>query len=115
MSQKRAAGDATVTVAHSRTKNLKEITLQADIIVAALGIPEFLTGDMVKDGVTIIDVGITRIEDTTKKNGYRLAGDVHFNSVAPKSAYITPVPGGVGPMTIAMLMKNTLLACERKK
>jgi len=115
MSQKRKAGDATVTVAHSRTKNLKELTLQADIIVAALGIPEFLTGDMVKDGVTIIDVGITRIEDATKKSGYRLAGDVHFESVAPKSDYITPVPGGVGPMTIAMLMKNTLLACERKE
>ncbi len=114
MSQKRKAGDATVTVAHSRTKNLKELTLQADIIVAALGIPEFLTGDMVKDGVTIIDVGITRISDSTKKSGYRLAGDVHFASVAPKSAYITPVPGGVGPMTIAMLMKNTLLACEGK-
>ncbi|SNR39942.1 bifunctional 5,10-methylenetetrahydrofolate dehydrogenase/5,10-methenyltetrahydrofolate cyclohydrolase [Lutibacter flavus] len=114
MSQKRKAGNATVTVAHSRTKNLKELTLQADIIVAALGIPEFLTGDMVKDGVTIIDVGITRISDSTKKSGYRLAGDVHFASVAPKSAFITPVPGGVGPMTIAMLMKNTLLACEGK-
>lgn len=114
MSQKRKAGDATVTVAHSRTKNLKDLTLQADIIVAALGIPEFLTGDMVKDGVTIIDVGITRIEDTTKKAGYRLAGDVHFDSVAPKSSFITPVPGGVGPMTIAMLMKNTLLACKNK-
>lgn len=114
MSQKRPAGDATVTVAHSRTKNLKELTLQADIVVAALGIPEFLTGDMVKDGVTIIDVGITRVDDASKKRGYRLAGDVHFDSVAPKSSFITPVPGGVGPMTIAMLMKNTLLACERK-
>lgn len=114
MSQKRPAGDATVTVAHSRTKNLKELCLQADIIVAALGIPEFLTGDMVKDGVTVIDVGITRVDDATKKRGYRLAGDVHFESVAPKSSFITPVPGGVGPMTIAMLMKNTLLACERK-
>lgn len=101
MSQKRKAGDATVTIAHSRTKNLKELTLQADIIVAALGIPEFLTGDMVKENVTIIDVGITRIEDITKKSGFRLAGDVDFKSVAPKSAYITPVPGGVGPMTIA--------------
>lgn len=114
MSQKRKAGDATVTIAHSRTKNLKEFTLQADIIIAALGIPEFLTGDMVKDGVTIIDVGITRVEDTTKKRGYRLAGDVHFESVSKKASFITPVPGGVGPMTIAMLMKNTLLACERK-
>ncbi len=114
MSQKRKAGDATVTITHSRTKNLKEFTLQADIIVAALGIPEFLTGDMVKDGVTIIDVGITRVEDASKKRGYRLAGDVHFESVSKKAAFITPVPGGVGPMTIAMLLKNTLLACERK-
>jgi len=114
MSQKRPAGDATVTVAHSRTKNLKELTLQADIIIAALGIPEFLTGDMVKEGVTIVDVGITRVDDATKKRGYRLAGDVHFDTVAPKSAFITPVPGGVGPMTIAMLMKNTLLACKNK-
>lgn len=115
MSQKRTAGNATVTVAHSRTKNLKELCLQADIIVAALGIPEFLTGDMVKENVTVIDVGITRVADETKKRGYRLAGDVHFESVSPKCAYITPVPGGVGPMTIAMLMKNTLLACERKR
>ena len=114
MSQKRAAGNATVTVAHSRTKNLKELTLKADIIVAALGIPEFLTGDMVKDDVTIIDVGITRIKDETKKNGYRLAGDVHFESVAKKASFITPVPGGVGPMTIAMLLKNTLLAAKRR-
>ncbi len=114
MSQKRAAGNATVTVAHSRTKDLASITKEADIIVAALGIPEFLTGDMVKDGVTIVDVGITRVPDDTKKRGYRLAGDVHFESVSPKSAFITPVPGGVGPMTIAMLLKNTLLACQRK-
>ncbi len=114
MSQKRPAGNATVTVAHSRTKNLKELCLQADIIVAALGIPEFLTGDMVKDGVTIIDVGITRVDDPSKKRGYRLAGDVHFESVSKKSSFITPVPGGVGPMTIAMLLKNTLLACERR-
>ena len=114
MSQKRTAGDATVTVAHSRTQNLSEITKDADIIVAALGIPEFLTGDMVKDGVTIIDVGITRVEDATKKRGYRLAGDVHFQSVSKKSEFITPVPGGVGPMTIAMLLQNTLLACSRK-
>jgi methylenetetrahydrofolate dehydrogenase (NADP+)/methenyltetrahydrofolate cyclohydrolase len=112
MAQKRTAGNATVTITHSRTKNLKEITLQADIIVAALGIPEFLTGDMVKDGVTVIDVGITRIADETKKSGFRLAGDVHFDSVAKKSSFITPVPGGVGPMTIAMLLKNTLLAAK---
>lgn len=114
MSQKRAAGDATVTVAHSRTANLKELTLKADIIVVALGVAEFLTGDMVKEGVTIIDVGITRLDDATKKSGFRLAGDVHFESVAPKASFITPVPGGVGPMTIAMLLKNTLLAGENK-
>jgi methylenetetrahydrofolate dehydrogenase (NADP+)/methenyltetrahydrofolate cyclohydrolase len=113
MSQKRPAGDATVTIAHSRTKNLEQLTLQADIIVAALGIPEFLTADMVKPGAVIIDVGITRVADETKKRGYRIAGDVHFESVAKKASYITPVPGGVGPMTIAMLLKNTLLACER--
>jgi methylenetetrahydrofolate dehydrogenase (NADP+)/methenyltetrahydrofolate cyclohydrolase len=114
MSQKRKAGDATVTVAHSKTKNLKELTLQADIVVAALGIPEFLTGDMLKDGVTIIDVGITRVPDASKKAGYRLAGDVHFETASKKASFITPVPGGVGPMTIAMLLKNTLLACNRK-
>jgi len=114
LSQKRTAGDATVTLTHSRTKNLKEITQEADIIVAALGIAEFLTGDMVKDGVTIIDVGITRVKDVSKKKGFRLAGDVHFESVSKKASFITPVPGGVGPMTIAMLLKNTLLACSRK-
>lgn len=115
MSQKRKAGNATVTVAHSRTSNLKEITKQADIIIAALGIPEFLTGDMVKDDVTVVDVGITRVPDDTKKRGYRLAGDVHFESVSTKAKYITPVPGGVGPMTRAMLLKNTLLACKQNK
>ena len=114
LSQKRKVGNATVTVAHSRTKNLTELTQSADIIVAALGKPEFLTGDMVKEGVTIIDVGITRVKDETKKRGYRLAGDVHFDSVSKKAAFITPVPGGVGPMTIAMLLKNTLLSCERR-
>lgn len=113
MSQKRKAGDATVTVVHSRTKNLAEITRNADIIVAAIGISEYLTGDMVKDGVVVIDVGITRVPDETKKAGYRLAGDVDFESVSPKASFITPVPGGVGPMTIAMLLKNTLLARER--
>jgi len=113
MSQKRPAGDATVTIAHSRTTNLSELTLDADIIVAALGIPEFLTAEMVKPGAVIIDVGITRVPDETKKRGYRIAGDVHFESVAKKASFITPVPGGVGPMTIAMLLKNTLLACER--
>jgi methylenetetrahydrofolate dehydrogenase (NADP+)/methenyltetrahydrofolate cyclohydrolase len=114
LSQKRDVGNATVTLTHSRTKNLSEITKNADIIVAALGIAEFLTGDMVKEGVTIVDVGITRVKDDTKKRGYRLAGDVEFESVSKKAAYITPVPGGVGPMTIAMLLKNTLLACSRK-
>ncbi len=114
LSQKRKKGNATVTLTHSRTKNLKEITKEADIIVAAIGIPEFLKGDMVKDGVTVIDVGITRIDDPSKKNGFRLVGDVAFDEVSPKCSYITPVPGGVGPMTIAMLMKNTLLALERK-
>jgi methylenetetrahydrofolate dehydrogenase (NADP+) / methenyltetrahydrofolate cyclohydrolase len=115
MSQKRKAGDATVTVVHSRSKNLAEITKKADIIVAAIGISEFLTGDMVKEDVVIVDVGITRVPDATKSNGYRLAGDVEFESVSKKASYITPVPGGVGPMTIAMLLKNTLLARERQK
>lgn len=114
LSQKRKIGNATVTITHSRTKNLKEITLQADIVIAALGIPEFLTADMVKDQVTVIDVGITRVKDVSKKNGYRLLGDVAFEEVSKKSAFITPVPGGVGPMTIAMLLKNTLLARKRK-
>jgi methylenetetrahydrofolate dehydrogenase (NADP+)/methenyltetrahydrofolate cyclohydrolase len=114
LAQKRKQGNATVTLTHSRTKNLDEITRQADIIVAALGIPEFLTGNMVKDGVVIIDVGITRVDDATKVRGYRLAGDVDFESVSKKASYITPVPGGVGPMTIAMLLKNTLLACAKK-
>ena len=114
LAQKRRYGNATVTLTHSRTKNLKEITLQADMIVAALGIPAFLTGDMVKDGVVIIDVGITRVDDATRPRGYRLAGDVNFESVSKKASFITPVPGGVGPMTIAMLLKNTLLACENK-
>ncbi len=114
LSQKRDVGNATVTLVHSRTKNLEEITKEGDIIVAALGKAEFLTGDMVKDGVTIIDVGITRVKDDTKKRGYRLAGDVDFESVSKKADFITPVPGGVGPMTIAMLLKNTLLACENR-
>lgn len=114
LSQKRSVGNATVTITHSRTKNLEKITKEADIIVAALGKAEFLTGDMVKEGVTIIDVGITRVKDDSKKRGYRLAGDVDFESVSKKAAYITPVPGGVGPMTIAMLLKNTLLACKSR-
>jgi len=110
MSQKGAYGNATVTVAHSRTKDLKALTGQADIIVSALGVPGFVTADMVKEGVVIIDVGITRVEDASKEIGYYITGDVDFDSVAPKASYITPVPGGVGPMTIAMLLKNTLLA-----
>jgi methylenetetrahydrofolate dehydrogenase (NADP+)/methenyltetrahydrofolate cyclohydrolase len=114
LSQKRKVGNATVTMCHSRTKNLKAITLQADIIIAAIGIPEFVKADMVKDNVTVIDVGITRLVDTSKKNGFRLVGDVSFDEVSKKSDFITPVPGGVGPMTIAMLLKNTLLACQRK-
>ena len=114
LSQKRKVGNATVTMCHSRTKSLKDITLQADIIVAAIGIPEFLKADMVKDNVTVIDVGITRLADSSKKSGYRLVGDVAFEEVSKKSEFITPVPGGVGPMTIAMLLKNTLLACKRK-
>ena len=108
-------GNCTVTLTHSRTKNLKEITLQADILIVAIGKPEFLTADMVKDGATVIDVGIHRIEDATKKSGFKLLGDVKFDEVAPKCAYISPVPGGVGPMTIASLMKNTLLAVQLRK
>ncbi len=114
LSQKRKVGNATVTLTHSRTKNLSEITQKADIIVAALGIPEFLKGDMVKDGAVIIDVGITRVADSSKKNGFRLVGDVAFDEVKEKASHITPVPGGVGPMTIAMLLKNTLLAFYRQ-
>lgn len=115
LSQKRKIGNATVTMCHSRTQNLKEITLQADIIVAAIGIPEFLKADMVKNHVTVIDVGITRLADSTKKSGFRLVGDVAFDEVSKKADFITPVPGGVGPMTIAMLLKNTLLACQRNR
>ena len=107
-------GNCTVTVCHSHTKNLKEICLQGDIIVAALGKPEFLKADMVKEGAVIIDVGITRVEDATAKKGFRIKGDVAFDEVAPKSAAITPVPGGVGLMTIAGLLKNTLQAYLNK-
>lgn len=107
-------GNCTVTVCHSQTKNLKEICLQADIIVAALGRPEFVTADMVKEGAVVIDVGITRVADTTKKKGYSIKGDVDFQNVAPKCSYITPVPGGVGPMTIAALMANTYRACMER-
>lgn len=110
MSQKGPAGNATVTVAHSRTENLAELTRQADIVVMALGIPEYLTADMVKEGAAIIDVGITRVPDESHPKGYVIKGDVAFDEVAKKASFITPVPGGVGPMTIAMLLKNTLLA-----
>ena len=110
MSQKGPAGNATVTVAHSRTEQLAELTRQADIIIMALGIPEYLTADMVKEGATIIDVGITRVADASHPKGYVIKGDVKFDEVAQKAKFITPVPGGVGPMTSAMLLKNTLLA-----
>ena len=114
MSQKGNPGNATVTLAHSRTNNLEKLTQKADIIISALGIPNFLKGDMVKEGVIIIDVGITRVADENHPKGYVIKGDVDFKDVALKSSYITPVPGGVGPMTIAMLLKNTLLSCERR-
>ncbi len=113
MSQKGNPGNATVTLAHSRTINIKDLTQKADIIVSALGIPEFLKADMVKDGVIVIDVGITRVPDASNPKGYVIKGDVAFDEVAKKSSYITPVPGGVGPMTIAMLLQNTLFSCER--
>ena len=114
MSQKGPYGNATVTVAHSRTENIEVLTRSADIIVSALGIPEFLKADMVKQDVVIIDVGITRVPDTSHPKGYVIKGDVAYEEVARKAYAITPVPGGVGPMTIAMLLKNTLLACERR-
>lgn len=107
-------GNCTVTICHSQTKNIKDFCLQADIIVAALGKPDFITADMVKEGAIVIDVGITRVEDATKKSGFKLKGDVDYENVAPKCAWITPVPGGVGPMTIAALMKNTYRSCSQK-
>ena len=114
MMQKSIPGDATVTVCHSHTKNIAEECKQADIIIAALGQPNFLKAEMVKEGAVVIDVGTTRIPDATKKSGFRLCGDVDFENVAPKCSFITPVPGGVGPMTIVSLMKNTLLAGKRE-
>lgn len=110
MSRKGYPGDSTVTLTHSRTKNIEEYTKNADIIITALGVPNYLKANMVKDGVVIIDVGITRVEDASHPKGYVITGDVDFAEVSPKSSFITPVPGGVGPMTIAMLLKNTLLA-----
>lgn len=112
--QKGATADATVTVCHSATPDIAEITRQADILVAAVGRPGMITADMVADGATVIDVGTTRVADPTRKTGFRLCGDVDFDNVAPKCSFITPVPGGVGPMTICSLMQNTLLAAERK-
>ena len=114
MLQKAYPGDCTVTVCHSRTPNIKEITLQADIIIAALGVPEFLKGDMVKEGAVVIDVGTTRVPNDKTRSGFKLTGDVQFDEVAPKCSYITPVPGGVGPMTIVSLLKNTLLAGKKE-
>lgn len=111
--QKSNPGDCTVTVCHSRTKNIKEECLQADIIIAALGSPNFVTADMVKEGCVVIDVGTTRVPSTATKSGFKLTGDVKFDEVAPKCSYITPVPGGVGPMTIVSLMSNTLLASKK--
>jgi len=113
MMRKAAPGNATVTVCHSATPNIAEITRTADIIIAALGQPGFVTADMVKDGAVIIDVGTTRVADPTRKSGFRLRGDVDFDNVAPKCSFITPVPGGVGPMTIVSLMKNTLQAARK--
>ncbi|MEO2051612.1 MAG: bifunctional methylenetetrahydrofolate dehydrogenase/methenyltetrahydrofolate cyclohydrolase FolD [Allomuricauda sp.] len=115
MSQKGKPGNATVTLTHSRTTDIKSLTLQADIVVSALGVPNFLKADMVKEGAVIIDVGITRVTDESYEKGYYITGDVDYENVSKKASYIPPVPGGVGPMTIAMLLKNTLLARERHK
>lgn len=114
LSRKDNPGNATVTLCHSRTKNLAEHTKRADIIIAAIGRADFITGDMVRDDVVIIDVGINRVEDPTAKRGYRLKGDVEFDTVAPHSAFITPVPGGVGPMTVVSLLQNTLKAYNKE-
>lgn len=114
MSRKDKYADCTVTLCHSRTQNIKEITLQADILIVALGKPHFVTADMVKEGAVVIDVGIHRVPSDQTKSGFRLIGDVDFEQVAPKCSYITPVPGGVGPMTIVSLLQNTLKACEGK-
>ena len=113
MSQNKSFGNSTVTVAHSRSKDLKKLCLDSDIIISAIGIPEFIKGNMIKKGTSIIDVGITRIEDSSSPKGYRIVGDVDFKSVSNIVDYITPVPGGVGPMTISMLLKNTLKACKK--
>ena len=112
MMQKAQPGNATVTVCHRDTANLKEVCRNADILIAAMGRPWSVTADMVKDGATVIDVGTTRVPDATRKSGFRLCGDVKFDEVSPKCSFITPVPGGVGPMTIVSLMRNTLLAAK---
>ena len=114
LSQKSSPGNCTVTVCHSRTKDLPYVTRQADILIAALGNPEFVKADMVKEGAVVIDVGTTRVPSTETKSGFRLKGDVKFDEVSPKCSYITPVPGGVGPMTIVSLLKNTLLAAKKE-
>jgi methylenetetrahydrofolate dehydrogenase (NADP+)/methenyltetrahydrofolate cyclohydrolase len=114
MGRKGFPGNSTVTLTHSHTKNIAQITTQADIIITALGVPNYLKAEMVKDDAVVIDVGITRVADETSPKGYRITGDVDFENVSKKASHITPVPGGVGPMTIAMLLKNTLLARERK-
>ena len=114
MMQKGSDADATVTVCHSATPNLADVTRRADILVCAMGRPGFISADMVKDGATVIDVGTTRVPDATRKSGWRLRGDVDFDTVAPKCSFITPVPGGVGPMTIVSLMRNTLIAAEQR-
>lgn len=114
MMQKSYPGDCTVTVCHSRSKNLHEMCQNADILIVALGVPEFVKADMVKDGAVVVDVGTTRMPSSVTKSGYKLVGDVRFDEVAPKCSYITPVPGGVGPMTIISLMRNTLLAGKRE-
>jgi len=113
LSRKTYPGNCTVTLCHSRTKDIKAVSQKADIVIAALGMPEFLTADMVKEGAVVIDVGITRVPDATKKRGYALKGDVKFEEVSQKASYITPVPGGVGPMTIASLLYNTLMASQK--
>ena len=115
LSEKGNPGNATVTLTHSRTQNLAAITKEADIVISALGVPNFLTADMVKDGAIIIDVGITRVPDADHPKGYVIVGDVHYDAVKEKASYITPVPGGVGPMTIAMLLQNTMLAYQRNQ
>ena len=115
LASKRTPGNCTVTIAHSRTQNLKEVCLQADILIAAIGQPEFVRADMVKEGAVVVDVGTTRVADETKKSGFTLKGDVHFAEVADKASWITPVPGGVGPMTVISLIQNTVLAAKQRK